>query len=393
MKRLLCLMLICLLLPACHGEKEYDFLTMTGLSELVQKLDAGQHVVCISYDDMALEDSRSFTTYDEKEIDRILKAALKIEVVSPYEYFMTDLYPCAVFTLSDGSSHVLSFDWDKLSVDGVNYTLVNADDFWDAVAETNEAHNERKAAQMSVVNIRGSMGDIYGELTIPAGAGKLPLVILSHGFGGNHTGQSDYAAYFNQRGFATYNFDFCGGGYASQSAGSVTEMSVLTEAEDLLAIIDYFKGSELFSGIYLWGASQGGFVSTYAAAMRPETVKALVIEFPAYVLQDDAKKVQLPDGSFPETYRALGTLIGHVYGEDAVSFDIYDVMKNYPGNVLILHGDQDGIVPLSYSERAVQTFPSAELIVMKGQNHGFNGADRQRAVEAEADFIWAQEKQ
>lgn len=43
------------------------------------------------------------------------------------------------------------------------------------------------------------------------------------------------------QGFATYNFDFCGGGFGSRSAGTMLEMSVLTEAEDLNAIIDHFK--------------------------------------------------------------------------------------------------------------------------------------------------------
>ena len=58
-------------------------------------------------------------------------------------------------------------------------------------------------------------------------------------------------------------------------------------------------------------------------------------------------------------------MIGRVYGEDAVSFDIYDVMTAYKGDVLILHGDKDMIVPLSYSERAVEVLENAKLIVME----------------------------
>ena len=78
------------------------------------------------------------------------------------------------------------------------------------------------------------------------------------------------------------------------------------------------------------------------------------------------------------------------YGEtigDATSFDLYDLIPNYTGPVLLLHGDKDPIVPLSYSERAAETFPNAELIVFPGQGHGFMGASRDDAKEKEVEFF------
>ncbi len=75
------------------------------------------------------------------------------------------------------------------------------------------------------------------------------------------------------------------------------------------------------------------------------------------------------------------------YGEDAVSFDIYDVIGNYKGDVLILHGDRDGIVPLRYSERAVDVYENAELVVMASQNHGFIGKARAEAMERKTAFF------
>ena len=240
---------------------------------------------------------------------------------------------------------------------------------------------------MNEILIPGSMGDIYGILQLPEADAPVPLIILSHGFGGTHDGNRDYADYFLGQGFATFNFDFCGGGFGSRSAGTMLEMSVLTEARDLNAIIDYFKTDDRFDRIFLWGASQGGFVSSYVAAQRPQDVAAMVLEFPAFVLQDDAKELANPDGTFPETYSVMGIRIGHVYGEDATSFDIYDVIGSYAGDVLILHGDRDGIVPLSYSQRAAEVYPSAELVIMEGQNHGFMGTARTEAKERETAFF------
>ena len=240
---------------------------------------------------------------------------------------------------------------------------------------------------MEVIRIDASLGEMYGELTVPEAEGPVPLVILSHGFGGNHGGNREYVDYFAKQGFAVYNLDFCGGGRGSKSAGTMLEMSVLTEAEDLNAAVDYFLADGRFSCIMLWGASQGGFVSGYVAAQRPEDIRALVMEFPAIVLQDNARKDMLSDGTFPETSSVLGVKISRKYNEDAVSFDYYEHIAAYTGPVLILHGDKDPIVPLSYSERAAEVFENAELIVYPGQGHGFMGSPRKQAMQAEAEFF------
>ena len=66
---------------------------------------------------------------------------------------------------------------------------------------------------------------------------------------------------------------------------------------------------------------------------------------------------------------------------------IYDVIRDYTGKALILHGDQDRIVPLKYSVSAAKVIPNAELIVIPGQEHGFTGMARRQAMEKEWAFI------
>ncbi|MBQ6529091.1 MAG: alpha/beta fold hydrolase [Clostridia bacterium] len=231
--------------------------------------------------------------------------------------------------------------------------------------------------------IPASMGKMFGIFQKPSDSS--PLIILSHGFNGSHMGNQDFADFFSSHGFSTFCLDFCGGGTNSLSDGNTMDMSVLTEAEDLNCVLNYFKPH--YSTIFLWGASMGGFISSYVAAHRPQDVKALAIEFPAYVLQDDAKKRANPDGTFPETVDAMRTVIGRKFNMDAVSFDIYEVISAYTGDVLIQHGDHDGIVPLSYSQRAEKIFPSAELVVLPGQGHGFRDEGRAEAMERELAFF------
>ena len=123
---------------------------------------------------------------------------------------------------------------------------------------------------------------IYTVLRTEEGEGKRPVLILSHGYGGDGRGEEGFARYFAERGFLTCAVDFPGGGRGSRSDGETWEMSVLTEAKDLNAIIDHFKTDDRFNRIFLWGASQGGFVSSYVAGQRPQDVAAMVLEFPAF---------------------------------------------------------------------------------------------------------------
>ena len=77
------------------------------------------------------------------------------------------------------------------------------------------------------IMIDASMGELYGVLTIPETEEPVPLIILSHGFGGNHSGNNDYSDQFVKDGFAAFNLDFCGGGWGSRSAGKRYRLPII----------------------------------------------------------------------------------------------------------------------------------------------------------------------
>ena len=232
---------------------------------------------------------------------------------------------------------------------------------------------------------------IYGKLLFPRGEAPLPLVILAHGFNGNCDKVEPYARAFAENGIAACVFDFIGGGEGSRSDGSILDMSVLTEAADLNAVIDSLKQREEFDPerVFLLGRSQGGFVAAYVAEERPQDICAMVLLFPGFVISDDMKALAPDPEEIPETVELMGATIGRIYLKDAMSVDIYEKMGNYPGDVLIFHGTADSIVPLSYSERAAAAFPSAELVTIEGADHGFTGDDNLYVTKRAVDFVMA----
>ena len=216
---------------------------------------------------------------------------------------------------------------------------------------------------------------IYGELYRPVGEGKFPAMIICHGFNASSAPERGLAQMYAEAGIVTYIFDFIGGGTNIKSDGKMTDMSVLTEAADLNVVFDGIRDLDFVdeNRMFVSGESQGGFVATYFAGTRPDDVKGLVLFYPAYVLQNDAFRLISFLVDIPNTVEILGMTVSRKYVKDLMSFDIYKLMANYKGKVLIAHGTADDVAPISYTEKAMKVFENAKLVRIQGQGHGFVG--------------------
>lgn len=229
---------------------------------------------------------------------------------------------------------------------------------------------------------------IYGHFYRPAGKGPFPCVIICHGFGADLTDHEYYAKVFSRNGVSAYCFDFPGGGPHTKSSGTMLEMSVLSEVSDLNDVIDEIRRMEIVdeNNLFLMGGSQGGFVITYTAAKRPDDIRGLIPLYPAYVIADFVRDLLKNKKEIPETFRCLGCTVSSLYAKDALSFDIYDHMT-YPGKVLIIHGTADSLVPIEYSERALNVFKDAKLYRMQGADHGFYHRDEVLCADLSLAFV------
>ena len=103
----------------------------------------------------------------------------------------------------------------------------------------------------------------------------------------------------------------------------------------------------------------------------------MVLLFPAFCIPDNWNNMNYPvdryptPESIPESFEFWGVELGRDFVVTLRDLDIYENMADFQKPVLILHGTADNIVPLSYSQRAIKTYPNAELVTYTGEGHGF----------------------
>lgn len=234
---------------------------------------------------------------------------------------------------------------------------------------------------------------IYGVAYIPLDAGeRMPAVIYAHGYGVTHQNGIQYAEKLAAHGYVVYCFDFCGGGNGSQSDGSPLEMSIFTEQADLEAVIETVRTLDYVDSenVFLFGASQGGLVSGITAASNREEIQGLILLYPGFEIVEDVQALFASADDIPESYSMFGWMeVGRTYFEDLLDYDVYRVIGAYDKDVLLIHGDADGIVPISSSEWALEVYPSAELKVLPGAGHGLHGQDAETATAYMLEYLQA----
>ena len=208
--------------------------------------------------------------------------------------------------------------------------------------------------------------NIYGKLYTPNDIdGKIPAVILSHSANLNADSMKSYAIGFAKRGYIAYAFDFCGSSSKSRSDGSIDDMTLFTECEDLKAVISTISNLDNVdtNRIYLFGTSQGGLVTALTAEDCIDIIKGEILLYPAFNIPEIVNKA----GDFA----SFGSY-SKAFCDTLIDYDVYNNIGSFLGDVLIIHGSSDLIVSKSYSEKASSLYSNCTLKIIDKAGHGFN---------------------
>ncbi len=248
------------------------------------------------------------------------------------------------------------------------------------------------AQTTDTLRIEGAVGKLFTIVERPAASGKVPVVILCHGFSGNCQRPfiNDLSASIVSQGMATIRFDFNGHG---RSDGEFKDMTVLNEIDDLKAVIAWAQKQPWVKDISLVGHSQGGVVvSMVSGELGDKVVKAEVLLAAAAVLRDDALRGNTMGAHYdpwnfrgdyvelPHSPEAGALLLGKNYVETALRLPIYETAANYTGPTLIVQGTHDQVVPYTYAERYNEKIANSELKLIPDENHVFSQTSKETSV-------------
>jgi pimeloyl-ACP methyl ester carboxylesterase len=241
---------------------------------------------------------------------------------------------------------------------------------------------------------RGNM--LRGTLHIPEAAGPVPLAILFHGFSATRAENRfmfvELSRRLESRGIASARFDFSGSG---ESDGDFRSMTISREIEEGIGILEHLKTREFVDSknIFLMGMSMGGVVAGMVAGRQPDDVRGLVQWAPGSVLKDDAARGRVLGVPFdlqriPDVIDVFGLPVGKQFILDVSALDIYGESSRFSKDVLIMHGDNDPVVPLTCSKTYLECYRNGHLVVVPGAGHSFDTIEcRTRFIEATCAFI------
>ena len=231
--------------------------------------------------------------------------------------------------------------------------------------------------------VQGPQGGISFKIALPdgfdTGTDQCPMVILMHGIfsSKDYNPMPALAKGLAKAGIASIRFDFDGHG---KSEGRMQDMTIDKEIADAMAIWEYAKGLPYVTGIGFLGHSQGGVVASMTAGrlaqQGSDVPEGMVLIAPGAVIKEACQGGKFFNARFdpkdpPEYIRCWGVKkLGREYLLSTQDLKIYETSAAYEGDVLLLHGTKDSIVPMWCSERYKETYgDKAELSKVEGENH------------------------
>lgn len=221
-------------------------------------------------------------------------------------------------------------------------------------------------------------------------------IIMSHAFLMNQKIMKKYAVALAKEGYVVFTYDFCGGSILGKSDGKFSDMSIDTEKEDLITIINYVESKSYvdIKKLILFGASQGGFVSCLIASQYPEKIAKLILIYPALCIPDDARKgkmqmVEFDPNNIRETFKNKLFRFSVKYPESAINIDIYEEIKKIDCPIFMVHGNKDKIVDLKYVKKVLEISNNdfSDLVILEGAGHGFNNKQFKEAINHIMEYL------
>jgi pimeloyl-ACP methyl ester carboxylesterase len=218
-------------------------------------------------------------------------------------------------------------------------------------------------------SIRSSYGSLPAYLSVPAGRGRSPAVILAGGADGWREEYLPITLNFLERGFAVLNVDAPGQGAARlfhKTAMPVDVEQCFSAAVNFLLKTPRINPQQIF----MVGHSVGGYLTLRTAAADRRIAGCAVLGAPFELLS-------IFDASPPARRINFSLLCGAReldQGREILRhFTLEGLLKKISCPVLIIHGMKDSVVPYSHVERICSDI--GRMVELRTFEHGIHTCD------------------
>ncbi len=228
---------------------------------------------------------------------------------------------------------------------------------------------------------------VIGHLARPAAAGghAPPAVIFAHGFPSAAGGGSNaYVSYPSLADRVAQEMNWVALAIQFRGTGeSEGQFSLAGWHEDLTAAIEHVHQVERILGVWLVGFGTGGSLAICAGAANGRVRGVAAVAAPAdfadwagnpRALLEHARRLGIvTDDSFPASMSAWSRELSEIRAEQAAR-------TLAPRPLLVMHGDEDDVVPVFDARAVADAHGDADLRVLNGGAHRLRHDPRAVAV-------------
>ena len=256
------------------------------------------------------------------------------------------------------------------------------------------------AASVEDITIENDGRAVPTTVVVPDGEGPFPVVVMNHGHGGGRQengGFGKVAEALAKEGILTIRMDFPGSG---DSKEPFTEGYLSNMISDSNASLDYvlenYPADPDRLGIF--GYSMGGRIALTIAGSVDNPYRAVALLAPS---GNPGEELMVPflggqaeydrlyaEASGDNGYAEFLTQWGQTQQLSKTWFDELlvskplDAISNFKGDMLIVYGDKDVVVPAEVNKAVAAAYPAAKVVVVPEADHGYGFYSDQPDVSA-----------
>ena len=252
------------------------------------------------------------------------------------------------------------------------------------------------------VTVKNGERNVPAVVTLPAGEGKFPAVVMNHGHGGSkdeNVGFVGVAQTLAENGIASIRMDFPGCGESTQP---FTENYLSNMISDSNACKDYLVANAPVdkNALGIMGYSMGGRIALEIVTKSGNPYKAVLLLSGSTMAGDEAVVALMGgqesyDAYYAEASGAKGYAEFPWFGNAlTISKTWYDEMNaskpltkaaKYTGPLMVMYGDLDTTVTPSENRATVAAFKQAQEVIVSGADHGYGFYSDQPGVTAQVE--------